>query len=448
MSLSTKMTWEVRPATGSDNNGGGFNPSATGTDYSQQTSPQWALTGIASSGAGNTILYASAAATMVGNVAQAISGTNINPGYYEILSVSVGVSITFSTNNSGGSICSGVAVSGVINIGGALATLTNAITQSTQNNIIYCTGSQIITSAITLSLSYSGSGAANYQAYSIIGYSSSRGDNGRFTITTSTDSIDIIRYASGTGQVNLFNLLLQSTAGSPGNGIEAGTSGGSYDLALFNCRITGCLNGILAPYSGSYFIVPLSLNNCQIDTCTSNGINTVSTLFVLNSLIYGNAGHGILTDTTPNQSAGGFVIIGSVVYNNGLDGIRHKTTSSSANNANPCIILNCALLNNVDAGYNFDSNNAVTLHLINNIIDSNGTGYLAAGAGGMVMAGTQLNNAVRNNTTLRTNFPTGVGEITLTADPFTNRSGLDFTLNATAGGGAACKAAGYQSTLL
>lgn len=446
MAISTKITWEVRTATGSDNNGGGFNPSATGTDYSQQTSPQWALTGIASAGAGNTILYASAAATMVGNVAQAISGTNVNPGYYEILSVSVGVSITFSTNNSGGSICSGVAVSGVINIGGALATLTNAITQSTQNNIIYCVGSQTITSAITLSLSYSGSGAANFQAYSIIGYSSSRGDNGRFTITTSTNSIDIIRYASGAGQVNLFNLLLQSTAGSPGNGIEAGTSGGSSDLALFNCRITGCLNGIYAPYSGSYFIVPISLNNCQIDNCTTSGIYTISTIFILNSLIY-NCSYGLVSDTTPNQSAGGFICIGSVFYNHTTACIFHKTTSSSNNNSNPAVILNCALLNS-GTGYEFDSNNAVTLHIINTIIDSNGTGYLAAGGGGMVMCGTQLNNAVRNNTTLRTNFPTGVGEITLTADPFTNRSGLDFTLNATAGGGAACKAAGYQSTLL
>ena len=57
MALSASTVWEVRPATGSDNNGGGFVTGASGTDYSQQGTAQYALTAIASAGAGDCIIF-------------------------------------------------------------------------------------------------------------------------------------------------------------------------------------------------------------------------------------------------------------------------------------------------------------------------------------------------------------------------------------------------------
>ena len=92
MAQPATTVWEVRPTVGSDSNGGGFVPGASGTDWSQQNSPQYALTGIASSGSGNTVLSALAAADMVGNIAQCTGGTNFNTGLFEVTSVSVGVS--------------------------------------------------------------------------------------------------------------------------------------------------------------------------------------------------------------------------------------------------------------------------------------------------------------------------------------------------------------------
>jgi hypothetical protein len=111
------MVWEIR-SNGNDNNGGGFKTGASGTDYSQQTSPQYALTSVTTAGVGATFLLASASADMVGNIAHVVSGTNFTAGFYEIISVSVGVSVTVDAN-----ICTGVGASGVINIGGALATI-------------------------------------------------------------------------------------------------------------------------------------------------------------------------------------------------------------------------------------------------------------------------------------------------------------------------------------
>ena len=54
-----------------------------------------------------------------------------------------------------------------------------------------------------------------------------------------------------------------------------------------------------------------------------------------------------------------------------------------------------------------------------------------------------LNCATYNNTSGASHFlDTNVGGVVLTADPFVNAAAGNFALNATAGGGAACRAAG------
>ena len=122
MAMSSGIVIEVRTtATANNVNGGGFKTGASGTDFSQQDAAQYALTGITSAGAGNTILHASAAADMVGNVIHVISGTNLTASWFEITSVVAGVSITCSTNKAGTAISVGVGADGVANIGGALS---------------------------------------------------------------------------------------------------------------------------------------------------------------------------------------------------------------------------------------------------------------------------------------------------------------------------------------
>lgn len=114
MALASTIVWEVRSG-GSANNGGGFKTGASGTDYSQQNAAQYALTGVTTAAADAILLSASAAADMVGNVARIISGTNFTAGYYEIISVVVGVSITLDRNAT-----SAAGAAGVVNIGGAV----------------------------------------------------------------------------------------------------------------------------------------------------------------------------------------------------------------------------------------------------------------------------------------------------------------------------------------
>jgi hypothetical protein len=117
MAINANAVFEIRStATANNANGGGFVTGASGTDYSQQNAAQYNLTGASNGAASATVSHASASADMVGNIAHIISGTNFTPGWYEIISVVAGVSITFDRNCT-----TGAGASGVINIGGALS---------------------------------------------------------------------------------------------------------------------------------------------------------------------------------------------------------------------------------------------------------------------------------------------------------------------------------------
>lgn len=117
MTISALTVWEARStATGSMVNGGGFVTGASGVDYSQQNAAQYALTGVTTAAADAILLSASAATDMVGNICRIVSGTNFTTGWYEIISVVAGVSITVDRNAT-----SAAGAAGVVNIGGALS---------------------------------------------------------------------------------------------------------------------------------------------------------------------------------------------------------------------------------------------------------------------------------------------------------------------------------------
>lgn len=116
MALSGNTVLEIRIG-GSDTNGGGFVTGATGTDWSQQNSAQYALTN-GQYVSGTTILTSSASSDMIGNIAYVVGGTgSISANWYQITNVSVGVSITVD-RATGLVVGTGI----TINIGGALAT--------------------------------------------------------------------------------------------------------------------------------------------------------------------------------------------------------------------------------------------------------------------------------------------------------------------------------------
>lgn len=172
MALSSAIVWEIRStATASNANGGGFKTGASGVDYSQQDAAQYSLTGLTSAGAGATILTASAADDMVGNIIYITAGTNFTAGRYEITAVSAGVSITVDRNCT-----SGVGADGVAAIGGALslgssddAIFENAVAGHT---FYVKNGTYTINGAISVSVA-----GTITSPIKVIGYNATREDN-------------------------------------------------------------------------------------------------------------------------------------------------------------------------------------------------------------------------------------------------------------------------------
>lgn len=171
MAISAASVWEVRSSATSGNvNGGFFVSGASGTDYSQQDAAQYSTSTATTSGAGAVILWAAAAADMVGNGLKIASGTNFTAGWYEIISVSAGVSVTVDRN-----CCTGAGSNGVIKVGGAMSLNSsdgawiNAV--ATSNTVWVKNGTYTVDSNL-----FGNIGAAQ-NPIKFYGYNSTRGDN-------------------------------------------------------------------------------------------------------------------------------------------------------------------------------------------------------------------------------------------------------------------------------
>jgi hypothetical protein len=442
MALPFNTVWEVRSATGSPTNGGGFVPGGSGTDYSQQASPQYALTNGVTNGS-STINTASASSDMVNNIVYVAGGTGgITGTWKQVVSQVTGVSITVDSSSG---LTSGTGVT--INVGGALNSVKLANTNATADNMIWATGSETFTSTMSITLSQSGNG--QIYGYTIQGYGTSRGDSGQYTITTSTNSIVLITQAGS--QFILKNLNLSTTAGTPGDGILLGSAAIYFDVAIDSCTFTGFANGMnVGGFSNS--AVPVLVSNSKFVSCTSAGI-TAASFTRLFACYFKSCGTSGITNSA------GFHITTNAAMANGFDaiectfalcenGITHESTAGNASFVGG-FCHNCNFDTNTNNGYLGGSQGYVSMSFVNNIFYGNGSNAIDGGSNtSLTVIGIQYNNAFGSNGNNRLKFPAGIGDIALTANPWNSPSTGDYTLNSTSGGGAAVKGAGYQSTIM
>lgn len=437
--IPSLAVWEVRPATGNDNNSGCFIPGSSGTDWSKQNSPQYALTGIASAGAGNTVLSAAAANDMVGNCTHVISGTNFNTGWFEAQSVVVGVSITFSTNLTGQSIVTGVGANGVINIGGAIALLTTGLNQySTGSPSSPCGPTFWLTGTDTETTTWNpstGCGAANGTPFAVIGYSTVRGDNGIATWTTATNSTPLMILGNNTPVGLLFqNIKFTNTAGTSSNVLNTTSGSLTHGVKFKNCEMTGFTTAIDA--TANQGVEQLWIEGCKIHNNSSHALNVVTSTWILDSYIHDNTGNGLLVSGA--AQTGMFTIKNTVFYKN-LNHIYNQNTQGLNAISHPVFTLvNNDLSDATNDGFKNDSANQNVAYLYNNIFYNNANLDIEYVNNPPIFS-ESLNNAMSGSVT---NWPGGI-QVPLTADPFNGRTTNDFSLNNAAGGGAAVKAAGF-----
>lgn len=428
MALAVGTHWDVR-TTGDDTNGGSFNTAAAGTDYSQQDSPQVTYTDLVIGVTNTQLTSATTAFTSAhrGNTINITSGTGFTVGRYQVVSVASGVA---TMDRAVGTASS---TGGNGKLGGAMATYGAAMAAIVNSNVVHLkSGTYTLTSTATTT-------AAG--GFAVIGFTSSHYDGGKPTITTATNSIALttISGSASAARYTFRNVILSNTAGTRAAALANGNVLAGF-VCFSDCSLTG-FSGLISSFNPTNDVI---LINTQITGFTGIVYSGGTIIDIRNCRIIDNAA-AVFSTTAVNAICR---VSRSILADNGGSAIL-----MTGSNVRVCL-FESTIANNTGDGVNLSSNTLTsgpTVEMENNIFYGN-SGYGARLSSVSVSWSTVLNNGsiARNNafgghgTADRQSIAVDAGDVTLTADPFTDSSTGDYSLNNTAGGGAACKAAGVQ----
>jgi hypothetical protein len=439
MAVAAATVWEVRPTVGSDTNGGGFVAGAAGTDFSQQNAKNSggnnsSTTDVVATGIATiTSATASFTSAIVGNIIY-LSGSGITAGWYQVVTFTNATTVILDSSPGTGT---GV----TMNIGGALATIAAVFITpgAVACNIFWikATGSLTVTAALTPSFQN------NPTPMMFIGYGTVRGDGVRATWTTATNSIHLVNFQSGAENYLFQNLNMSSTAGTPGDGIRNNNTN-VYVFAFYNCKLSGFAYGINGNENVIGYFDDLLLDGCEITGCVNSGVVNSSATFLIGCYLHGNAQHGLFYDGGGLNRESKLFATRCVFYNNGGSGANLSYGSVQLSS-----FVNCVFVSNTADGLTFHSGFDTPVSFVNNIFVSNG-GY------GINMVTTNYSaimnhaNAFYGNTSgaVSNALMSSSTDVTLSGSPFNAPTSNDFSLNGTAGAGAACKSAGYSGGTL
>lgn len=392
-------------------------------DYSQVSSIPFSLTGLTTAAANAIILTASATKAMVGGLLIVTGGTNWIVGTYAVQACTAGVSLTVDRN------CTTAAgLAGTAGLGGAFASPGMAGSVMVAGNDLFVkTGTYTVTSATANIASgcLTTPGAASVTNLThAIGYGTVRGDGTRPTIQ-SDNVITTFTLIRLTANDWMENLILNGRSSTSSRGVLVASGGTGY---IYNCKGLNFTNSAFVA-AGS---VPVTVEHCEATTCST--VQAFLGVSCKRCYSHDNTAGGF-SDNSTAQCCFEFNISANNTGSSS-DGFNIAGTSCYVNN-------NTAYGNGRD-GFRITPGSGPQI-----LADNLATGSIAGWGINQGSAGEQL--ILRNNATFG-NFLGGIntanivypgsGNITLTADPFTNAAGGDFSLNATAGGGASCRAAG------
>ncbi len=436
------VQWDTR-TTGSDLNSGGFDTGAVstcsgGTDYSQADSPHVTFNG---STVTATTAGVSTTLTLTGytvqttdkcNTLQVASGTNFIANVYVITNVNTGTN-SWSLDQTP---TSGVGAAMVGRMGGGFATIGKAAgVWSAQDTIWIKTGTNTLTSTVTPLAAATGGPIQS----TISGYGSVHGDTGRATITSATNSVALFTISNAFRYAQISNLTFTHTAGTRGDCIDI-TTGGGQAISILHSSFSGCQIAINATNDGTGLLV----SDVEIGSSISHAVSSLWSTRVENSNFHNNGGTGLITTA---QVASGVYIeaVNDVFYAN-----THCIQTSGSNLSRLFIVSNDCV-GSTSTGILFGSNlgGAGTWGAVvrDNIIYGNGAWGIDGNTGTPNPSANDHNAYGANVSGAFTVWLAGTGDVTLSADPFVARTGGNFALNSTVGGGAALKGVGFPGTI-
>jgi hypothetical protein len=445
MALATGTIFEVQ-FLGDNDNGGGFNPNnvnGAGTDYSQATAAHVTFDGstitATTSGASATMTLSGYTVSTAdrGNLLRITGGTNFvtSTTPYEVVQVNVGANTwTLDRNVSTG------AASGLLGkMGGAVNSIGRIIARVPLFSKIWVKADapHNITNA-TLDGQYSEiRPPATAGRIEIEGYDATRGDRTgtKPSFRAIVPSRTLVNYGSSGNMLIIRNCEFDGVRGGAGTGSIGVQNGGDNAMLFEECHFKSfasiAINGAVS--------VNMSCHRC---TFTDNVLCCGSvTLNLSQCEFYANVGSWVL------QPAGGVIERCLFSANTSSNGVITGATGSSralvtvdncdfygntgaalvASQSTEHLIIgeNCACVNS--SAYGFDGGSGAVGSSEGILILRNCAGYNNASG--------DVRNAYSNS-----------GFITLTGNPFTAAGSDDFSLNSTAGAGAALTAAGYAPT--
>lgn len=419
-------------------------------DYSQQDAAQFAYTDLVISGSNNKQMTSAShpfTVAQVGNFVNITGGVGFTVQRVEIETVSAGVATV------GDALGTLSLTGGTGNMGGAFqvpsTVITSAALMAIAGNTVWIKSNvtETRTTAITLPNISGGSSLGSGGSIAVRGFDIIHGDltGNRPLLTSATNSCDLIRSTSSAAQsMWLFdNIRATHTATTRGNFI-GGDGAGLRSMQFWrveNCVVDGCYSAFFgagtdtneSPSSSCVFF------NNEIKNCTYSGLR-LTTANVIGCDI-----HDCVGSTTDGIAfSGNVTLVGNILTGNGRSGMR-----ALANMSGNMVFIGNVVANNGGDGFNtiLVLNNSAMFHINNLYYGNGGYGWSPKSATEMPMINDY--NAYGSNTSGSRNLPgyAGSHDITLTADPFTNSAGGDYSLNNTLGGGMACRSVGYPGVI-
>jgi hypothetical protein len=409
-----------------------------GVDYSQSTSVQLAINNTTvtatTTGANSNTLTFTAGHTPVGaevgNTVRILSGgTNINAGDYEITAVTT---TTWTVTGAQNLTTAGGAGSNITgNLGGCLASPGQACAFAVSSNTVYIKAG---TYTIGTGTNNTAGNKFTATAWSVVGYTSNRN-------TLNTDTPPALN-AGGASMVVMTiagNQAYVNNVSITNSGVNASVTGWQPPNGTFMARlvsVTGCAVSVAS--GGS--------SNVLID-CSDSGCSGMGAFGNGNTLIrYVSSGATGSSNTAINLGSACQLREGIVTGQSGTNSIGVKAGGS-------CLISNCVVDGNAGSttiGINLNGSGSVA----ENCIVSNYSGTSAIGYSEPAATITDVTNRWQNcadygNTLAYSTSILAYQKIncvTLSASPYVNSGSNNFALNTTAGGGAACRAAGIPGT--
>ncbi len=217
------------------------------------------------------------------------------------------------------------------------------------------------------------------------------------------------------------NVHVNTGSQSSTNGLVLNGASSAINCEVWSGSLSPTGSGSVGIYSGdgSNAIIGCRVHHCRDVGIRASGYGDR----VENNLVYANVGNGI--EISP-------------VGGNFVGTCRNNTVNGNSGHG-------------ISVGSLVSTLNGVFGNLLTNQVGGSKCGLnVAAGTEAAVTALRDLYdfNFYYNNTSHRSsNLTAGTNDVTLSADPYTNAAGFDFSLNSTASGGAAVRSVGYPKLI-